>query len=196
MATVVIGIAGEKRAGKGTFVNMLARLHPVEVASSHRILAETAKALGLQETRKNLMLVSNTLKDIYGPDTLSGAMYKKISGLSGKVKIYDCIRWESDLKTVQLFPHNLLVYITAESEVRFERSRLLALEKKEEPLTYKEFCDQDQMPTERQISEIGQQSSFYRIQNNRTALSFHIEVANFYNLKVRPILEGHITGNP
>jgi dephospho-CoA kinase len=170
----VIGLVGEKGSGKGTFVKFFSQiaqekgLSVVSVKSSD-ILSETLSSWGIDLTRSNLQQLAIIMNAKYGDTTLSHAVEMRITRLlhSHDIVIYDGIRWNSDVAMVRKFSNNMLVYITAPSEVRYNRTRLRKEKVGEDIASFEQFMEEEKVSTETDIPRIGG-SADVKIVNNST----------------------------
>ncbi|HBR79994.1 MAG TPA: hypothetical protein DEA46_06195, partial [Candidatus Moranbacteria bacterium] len=78
MEKIILGIAGEIAAGKGTVAKYLVDSCG---ASTHRFstaLRDVAKRMYLEESRENLQKISTLMRDNFDEDILSMVIYKDV----------------------------------------------------------------------------------------------------------------------
>jgi len=78
---LLVGLLGEKRSGKGTFVNFLMqRVKPKSMGRvrSVDVLYETLKIWGIDATRMNLIKLAVAMDGAYGKGTLTEAVRQRI----------------------------------------------------------------------------------------------------------------------
>src|SRR5690349_18604003 len=134
MAFLVLGLVGEKGSGKETFCVFLEQIAQRKTVFHIRfsdILKQTLMLWDLPITRENLQRLAVVMDDGFGVGTLTHAISEQIVGSDADIIILDGIRWQSDVKLLESFPHHKLIYITADLEKRYNRL-LLRGEKSEE----------------------------------------------------------------
>ncbi len=173
----IIGLVGEKGSGKETFGNLLmeiARSKKIKRIRFSDILNYTLKLWDLDPTRKNLQNLAIAMDGAYGAGTLSQAIAKQIKDSDADIVILDGIRWKSDVDLLRSFPKNILVYITADLDIRYHRLKLRQ-EKKDEAKTYEQFMKEEQAQNELLIPEIGAKADI-KITNNASIEDFKAEI--------------------
>ncbi len=183
---IVIGLVGEKGSGKGTVVEIFKGLQPpkspiVHLRSSD-LLLEIAKLVGVQPSevsRAQLIQLAIDLVKIFGDGCISNGMREKINRHDGIV-IFDGIRLPTDAPIVRSFQKNILLYITARPEIRFERIKLRKEKAGEEFMTYEQFLSEENLETERHIPEIGKTADV-RISNNGSYSEFRSHIVRIFD---------------
>lgn len=182
MSKVIIGLVGEIGSGKGTFVELLADVSPNLKVSKIRfsdVLLETLKIWGIPQTRNNLQNLAVIMKNNFGP-VLSHAVYMRILSNSADVAVLDGVRWQSDVDLVRGFPQNFLVYITAPSNIRYDRIKSRKEKEGEFNISYEQFVKEGKTENEALIPKIGLQADF-KIINSTTLLKFKEQVKIFHD---------------
>ena len=178
---LVIGVVGENRAGKATFTNFLAGLTSksvgVEVFSN--VLRETLEIWNIPPTRRNLQKLPVIMKQEYGDDVLSNAIFHRVLKRPEDIIILDGVRWESDRDLVRRFQNNLLVYVTAPAEIRWKRAQEANEKEGDSEKTYDMFMEEEKAPTELDIPKIGATADF-KIVNNGSLEEYRTQVEEFY----------------
>jgi uridine kinase len=156
---LVIGLVGEKGGGKGTAVRLIAEALPpgtrcVGVRFSD-LLRETLTLWHLPHTRANLQNLSRAMDAEFGSGTLAHAMGHRIATMQADVVILDGVRWEADRLLIRSFANNLLIYITANTRVRYDRLCARKENAKEHETSFAQFLEEEQATSERAISAIG-----------------------------------------
>lgn len=178
---LIFGLVGEKGSGKETFGNLLMETAKTKKIARIRfsdILNYTLKLWDLPNTRENLQHLAVIMDNAYGIGTLSHALSKQIRETKADIVIMDGVRWKSDVKLIRSFPDNILVYITADLDIRYHRLKLRK-EKKDEAKTYEQFMKEEKAQNELLIPQIGSKADF-RIENNGSLEDFKKEVEKFY----------------
>ncbi|GMQ95065.1 MAG: AAA family ATPase [Patescibacteria group bacterium] len=185
---VVIGLVGQKRAGKGASIEFLKKMAaPARVGriGFSDVLFETLSAWGIEPSRENLQRLVVVMDDTYGAGTLTRAVAQRVGKTDADIIVLDGVRWETDVRMLREFPNNFLVYITADPHVRFERTRQSAEKAGEAEVTFRQFMKEEEAPNELLIPKIGAEADFHII-NNRTLDHLEDQVKTFYETLLTP----------
>ncbi len=176
----VIGLVGEKGSGKETFGKILKKLTRKKVAHIRfsDLLSETLHSWSLPQTRENLQKLAVVMKDGFGSNTLSNAIYQRIKNLKADVILIDGVRWESDVSLIRKFEKNLMVYITSDLMLRYERLKKRNQKIDEENTTFEQFMKEEKAENELLIPRIGAKAD-YKIINNGTLEQFKKDIRVF-----------------
>lgn len=167
---LIIGLVGEMGSGKETFGKILAKnlpSHRVARFTFSHLLRKTLELWDIEPTRENLQKIARVMDDGFGEGTLTNAGKHQIDLMDADVIIIDGIRWESDHTLIRSFPRNILIYITADPAVRFERIRARGEKAGEDTLTWEQFLEVSQARNEVSIPTIGARAD-KQIENNST----------------------------
>src|SRR3989344_2279843 len=180
----VIGLVGKCGAGKSTFKNFLREIavsngRSVGCIGFSDILMETLRLWGIESTRENLQRLAVIMNNSYGDGILSKAVFTRASEDKSDIIILDSIRWKSDVEMLKLFPRNMLIYITADTKIRFERMK----DRKEKPgeneKTFKQFLKEEEAINETLISDIGAKADI-QFENIYSSHDFEFDVIDFF----------------
>lgn len=178
----VIGLVGEKGSGKETFGNFLeevAKGKSVYRVRFSDILLQTLQLWSITPNRENLQKLAVVMKEGYGPDTLTHAIEEIIKESREDIIILDGVRWITDKELVRKFPKNILVYITAQADLRFDRLKKRDLPFRKETSSLEKFMEEEKAENEIYIPLIGKEADF-KIENNSTMEDFKQEVEKLY----------------
>lgn len=175
----IIGLVGEKGSGKDTFAKYLQEISDKTVAHIRfsDLLKQTLKLWDLPITRANLQKLAQVLED-FGTGTVAHGLEKQIQNTKADIIILDGIRWKPDVKLLKKFPKHLLVYITADPKLRFERLKSRGEKDGEAEMSFEQFSEEEKAPNELLIPEIGSGAD-YKIENNSSIENFEKEVKKF-----------------
>ncbi|TSC89864.1 MAG: Uncharacterized protein G01um10143_354 [Parcubacteria group bacterium Gr01-1014_3] len=192
---IVIGVTGEIGAGKETFSRLLIdemfnqQLHPSRRTMVFSdILKKICDAANILPSRENLQKMPVILKEAFPGWTLAAAMAKFVEENLAEVKIVDGVRWPEDGTMIRGFVRNLLVYVTAPPDTRYQRVKARNQKPGEADLTWEQFCENEMKPTEINISTIGAGADF-KIDNSGNLDDYRRQVKEFVDQKLRPMLE-------
>lgn len=182
----VIGVIGENSGGKETFTKLLE-----EVASDKKIVSvrfsevlhDTLKLWDLPQSRDNFTNLSVAMNTTFGDGTLAHAMFVKVTNLNADIIVLDGVRWPGDEKLVRQFSNNILLYVTTDVKLRYERSKARREKAGEETATFEKFLEEEKGETEIYIPDISSRAD-YKIENNGDFDDYKIEIKKFYEEKV------------
>ena len=166
--SVIIGIVGEKGAGKETFNIFLQELLPDKTFSVVRFsdtLREMLDVLFIPHTRKNLQDIAIITNKRFGEGTVTRAVKRKLEKETADIVILDGVRWLTDAEMLRTIKDSILVYITANPQERFERLLKRGDKEGESDMSFEQFEHEEQKHTELFIGQIGQTADF-KIDNN------------------------------
>jgi len=182
MAKFYIGIVAEKGAGKSFFVRVVRKLLGQKNIVSIRFsepMREILAILGKEETRENMQILTTALREGFKDDgVLNPAVKKRIQGLEADIVILDGVRKKEEARMVKDLG-GVLVFITAEQKLRFERRLNDPENKDEEKMNWEQFVKQDLAQTEVSIREVGEKMADVKIENNGIVEEFEEKIKEF-----------------
>ena len=140
---MIIGLTGENCAGKSTVAEYLMKKGFYYFSLSD-IIREELKAEGKAITRESLIERGNLLREKFGPGILGKKMIQKIQ--EDKNYCIDSIRNPAEVEELRKLGRFFLFYITAPSEIRFERIK--ARSREEDPRTFEAFLHIEKLELE------------------------------------------------
>jgi len=164
---IVIGLIGEKGAGKGTVSDYLIEKYKAIHYGTSKILRRTLEDLHLPVTRDNLVKLALVLKEGYGPSVIIDSLITDMEKNGSDIIIADGIRMHGDVEPFKkkYGPDFYLVYVTADTRLRYERTKARKQNHGEDQTTFQEFLEEEAKLTEISIHEIGKQADF-KLSNN------------------------------
>lgn len=182
----VIGLIGEKGSGKQTFVNFLKEITEqkkndivVRQVRFSDILAQTLMIWDLPNTRSNLQKLSLIMEDGFGQSSLANAAKFSIEGDRADVVIFDGIRRQSELDLVKNMPGSILIYITADQKLRYERLKLRSEKVGETGLTFEQFLKEEKSKAEINIPALGKIAKI-KLENNGSLEQFKSSILKIW----------------
>lgn len=189
---LVIGLVGEKGSGKQTFVNFLRQIASsatpprndgegltIRQVRFSDILAQTLLIWDIPNTRENFQKLSIAMKNTFGQEALAHAAEFNIENDEADIIILDGARRESEIEIVKKQNPSLLVYITADQKLRFERLKNRSEKVGETGLSFEQFMKEEQVETETLIPKLGSKADV-KIENNGSLEEFKKEIEKFY----------------
>lgn len=160
----VIGIIGQKAAGKTTIADYIAHKTNATVHSYAEILDDVLNILHLPITNINeIKLVG--LRDVFGENTLPRALRKKINDENSPLVIVTSIRFQSELNDVRAYSGSKLIYVESDIQVRFKRMRKRNQKADDMSISFEQFISLEADSTEKYIKKLGEESDFKVVNN-------------------------------
>lgn len=175
MHKLIIGLVGDKGAGKGTMAEYLSTKYHAVTFAFPQILKDILERLYISKTRKNLAELALALRELFGDDVLGQTIHKDIENSDTSTIVLDGIRYFDEVKLLKTFPVFYLVYITAEVKTRHERVKIRGEKENETQMTFEEFLEEEQLQTELQIKDIAKTADF-KVTNNGSKEEFYFEI--------------------
>ena len=174
---VIIGLIGEKGAGKGTVSDRIIKKYGAVHYGTSKILRRTLEDLYLPVTRDNLIKLALVLKEGYGPSIIIDSLIRDMEKDKADIIIADGIRMHGDVEPFRKkYGKNFyLIYVTADLKLRYERTKLRKEKAGESEATLEQFLEEEGKLTEISIHEIGKTADF-KINNNGSAIELEKQV--------------------
>lgn len=180
---IIIGIVGEKGAGKGTFVKFFKEIYKGGVSDIRfsDLLKETLDLWNIPSTRENLQKIAVVMRDNFAKDSLTHAIAQRVNKLGSDLVLVEGVRWLTDEEMIRSFQGSKLIYITADAKTRYERLKKRNEKIGEDSTTYPQFLKEEKAVNETLIPKIGKRADF-KIDNNGTFEDLKLQVEQFMRL--------------
>lgn len=179
---IVIGLIGEIRSGKETFVKLLREAvgdkTEVRTISTSQFLREKLRP-NQPPTRANLQQIAIDLVAEHGQGYLSKSLKGRIEQFDDGITVFDCIRWQTEFDMIRSFPNHKTVYITADPKIRYQRVLKANGKTGESSTTYEQFLKESQAKTEVVIAQLGEKADF-KIINNQGLAEFKDQILQLF----------------
>src|ERR1051325_3226697 len=197
----VIGLVGESGSGKETFIKFLDRAlleldiknldskqkWPLVHLRFSEVLVKTAKLWNITVNRENLQKLRVVLEKEFGAGLMSQVVKMRVlkneevfkNEKRERIYVLDGVRWPSDVKMLEEFSDNLLVYVTRRRELRFEGLKNRKEKANEGAMTWEQFLREESAPNEIHVSYIGETKADSKIENNGTLEEYELNVRKF-----------------
>ncbi len=159
---MIIGLVGEKLAGKDTVSNYLVEKYGATQFKFTHILDAILEDLNLEISRKNEIDLGLGLRKIFDEHVLVNALEQRVKKSLSSYRVVNGIRMD-ELGVVKGWGAKI-IYITAPISVRFERYKNRREKADDALMNLQEFIEQEKGPTELEIPELGKRADF-RIDN-------------------------------
>ncbi|MBI5530345.1 MAG: AAA family ATPase [Candidatus Doudnabacteria bacterium] len=159
---LIIGLVGEKLAGKDTVAEYLVSKHGAAHFRFTHILDAVLEELDMPISRTNEITLGLSLRKVFGQHVLVNALEDRVRKSWATLIVVNGIRMD-ELEVVKSWGAHI-IYVTAPVEVRFERYTKRHEKADDGAMDLESFKKQDQGPTELDIPELGKQAD-YKIEN-------------------------------
>lgn len=177
-----IALVAENGAGKGFFVEIIKKLLPELSIMSVRFsdpLVEILDLLDKEKSRDNLDALGTALREVFHDQgILEGTLKKRIQRMKADIVILDGLRKEKEIPLVRE-SNGILVYITADQRMRYERRKREAEKPDELGMSWDKFIEQGNAPPQREIRHIGETMADAIIENNGSIKEFESKIQEF-----------------
>jgi len=169
---MIIGLVGEKLAGKDTAAKYLSEQYGAEHFRFTHILDAILEELNLPISRQNEIDLGLGLRKIFGEHVLVNALEKRARKSWSKILVVNGIRMD-EMEIVRSWDkHSKIVYITASLELRFERYKSRREKADDAVMNLDQFKEQEKGLTEIRIPELGKNADM-KIENTGSLEEFH-----------------------
>jgi dephospho-CoA kinase len=155
---MIIGLVGEKLAGKDTAANYLVGKYNAGHFRFTHILDAILEDLDLEISRNNEIALGLNLRQIFGEHVLVNALGQRVKRSMSSYRIVNGIRMD-ELDVVKSWGAKI-IYITAPIELRFERYKLRREKADDAVQDFEGFKKQESSRTELEIPELGKRADF------------------------------------
>lgn len=171
----ILGLVGEKLAGKDEAAKYLVRQAGAFHIKFSHLLDEILRILDLPETRRNEIDLGLGLRRVFGPEVLYRALKKRTLESEADLIVINGIRMDEQEKVRNELGARI-IYITAPLKLRFQRYQSRHEKADDGKLAFEEFARQDrEEETEKGIPELGKAAEF-KIENTGSLEELHKKV--------------------
>lgn len=175
---MIIGIVGLPASGKGTIAAYIQTHHGAEKLRFSSTLNAILERLHVEQTRDNLIVLSEVLRERCGEDTLARAMLIGAQRSTSSIVVIDGVRREGDITVFRGMKNFHLVAVDAEPRVRYERAKLRAEKTEEATQTFDDFMKLENRSTEVSARELMSKAEII-IDNNGSLEALYQQVDRF-----------------
>src|SRR6056297_2289734 len=181
-AEKVTGIIGKQGGGKGGAAEIIVKKFGGIRLTTSDILKKVLDNLFLEYSRDNLSKLALSLKKAFGDEVLMKAMLKEVEQAKEELVVVDGIRMKGDMAPFEKeYGKNFKsIYVTADPQTRYERSKKRGEKKQEAGQSYKSFLSKEKTGTEKDVPLLGKKASF-RIDNNGSKKELEKEIIKTIN---------------
>jgi len=170
---MIIGLVGEKLAGKDTVMNYLADKYNAGTFRFSHILDAVLEDLDLPISRENEITLGMSIRKTFGEHVLVNALYDRVQKSLSSFNVVNGIRMD-ELEIVKSWGAKI-IYITAPAEIRFQRYLARKEKADDAVMTLEQFIEHDKGPTELLIPQLGAKADF-KVENTGTLEELHQKI--------------------
>jgi dephospho-CoA kinase len=179
---VIIGLVGESGAGKDTVADYLKHRYDATLLRFSDPLKKTLSMLVERPSREDQAWLAMALKNRFGKDVLFRMLTKQM--VDSSLISLNGLRYKEDEDFLRSFPNNVLIYVTSDPKLRWERSTKRG-EKSDDNISFEEFMKlETTLETERAIVSLGKEAE-YTVYNDSTLEDLFVKVDDI----MREVLE-------
>ena len=165
---LIVGLTGEKLAGKGTTAAYLEKKYQARVFRFSEVLDDILKRLYFPIERQNQISLALTLREKFGADILARTLWRDVQKDDHNLIVVDGMRMPEEGELFGKLPNFVLVYITAPMQTRFGRIQGRDEKADEKTMSFEKFREiEEESPTETSIKILGNHAKL-KIENNGT----------------------------
>ncbi len=172
MSNVIFGFTGLLASGKGTATKYYQDAHGASTFRFSTILRDLASRVYLEQSRDNLIKMSECIRTTFGEDTLAKAVAKDAASANKPLIVIDGIRRLADIAHLLPLPNFVLVEIFADERARYDRLIKRGENSDDATKTFEQFLADHQRSTELSILDVIPHAK-ERINNNGTLEELH-----------------------
>lgn len=154
----IIGLVGEKLAGKDTTANYLVKKYGADHFRFTHILDAILEDLDMPISRQNEINLGLGLRKVFGEHALVNAVEKRVKKSWASLIVVNGIRMD-EMDVVRSWGAKI-IYVTAPIETRFERYLTRREKADDASMNFEQFVSQEKGPTEERIPELGKKADF------------------------------------
>lgn len=167
MPKLILGLTGQIGSGKGYIGEYLEKHYGAELFKFSTYLSRALDVMGLEQSRDNMIHISEGLRHAFGEDALSYAVARGATKSTATIALIDGIRRPEDLAGLSPLPQFELMAVQADQKVRYERIANRGEKAEESSMTWEDFLSQEQRSTELTVPKTMTMATL-QIQNNGT----------------------------
>lgn len=151
---LIFGFTGLMVSGKGMSTKYLEEKHGADTFRYSTILRDILDRIYVEQSRDNLIKISEGVRGIFGENTLAKAIAGDVEGAAAELVIVEGIRRLADIEYLAKLPNFVLVEIFADSKVRHERLMKRGENTDDTTKTYEQFLSDHRRSTEITIPDV------------------------------------------
>lgn len=168
MPQLILGLTGQVGSGKGFICDYLIKEYGAEMFKFSTYLSRALDVMALENSRDNLVRMSEALRNAFGEDALSHALASDASKSTAPLAVVDGIRRPEDLAGLEPLPNFKLAAVEADQKIRYSRIANRGEKTDEASMTWDDFVAIENRSTEITVPMTMARASLH-IENNGTS---------------------------
>ncbi len=153
--TLVIGLVGETGSGKDTVADYLRDTYGAELTRLSDPIKKSLRHFFDAPSKADQAWLYGVFKERFGENALHQALRRHIAQTSSPVVVVNGLRMPIDEDFVRALPHSVILYVTADQKLRWERT-VARYEKSDDNQSLESFVHfEATAETERHVPAIG-----------------------------------------
>lgn len=148
---IIIGLAGEICAGKGTIVKYTAKKYGATSYRFSSMLRDLLKRLYLPVSRENIQFMSTAIRQYFGEDIMAKVIAQDVKNDKNNIIVVDGVRRVPDIKYLRDLPGFKLIRVVAEPKTRYQRLILRKENSGDENKAYEQFLADHKKEADSQV---------------------------------------------
>ncbi len=177
MEKIIIGLVGEIASGKGTVAEYLQKKKDANIYKFSSVLRDILVTIHCDITRNNMQKLSTTLRNNFGEDLLAKIISQDTKNDNNRIIVIDGIRRHEDIKYLSQNDNFILVQITANPKIRYNRLIKRNENKGDTTKTYEEFLLDQKKEADQEIPEI-MKTAKHELNNNENIDKLYQKINN------------------
>ncbi|PIP29817.1 hypothetical protein COU12_00630 [Candidatus Jorgensenbacteria bacterium CG10_big_fil_rev_8_21_14_0_10_54_38] len=169
---IVIGLVGEVSSGKGTSAAYLKERYGAGTVRFSNMLRDVLRRLYLPDIRKNLQILSASLRREFGEDIMAKVIAEDARRASSALVAADGVQRPDDIAYLMASGTFFLVALDVEARTRYERIKARGENLDDAIKTWEEFIAQGNEEPEQKIRELMAGANFH-VNNNGSIAELH-----------------------
>ncbi len=162
-------------SGKGEAAKYLVEKHGATSFRFSTMLRDALKRFHVPETRDNLVKMSELVRAGFGENILAKTMAEDIKKSTDKIIVVDGIRRLADIQFLKELPEFVMVAVTADAKIRYERLKDRNENSDDAIKTYEQFLLDQEKSTEVTIAPVMRLAQ-REVANNDSREEFYLQL--------------------
>lgn len=174
---IILGFVGDLAGGKGTICKYLNDKYQANAYRFSTMLRDVLDRMYVPQSRENLQKISTLLRQNFGEDVMSKVIAEDVKNDKNDIVMVEGIRRPTDISYLKENPGFHLIYITADTKIRWERLVRRAENPGDTEKTYEQFLEDEKAEADCLIKDLGKTAEFI-INNDGTFEEFYQQMEN------------------
>jgi dephospho-CoA kinase len=156
----IIGLVGPIASGKDVAKKYIEEKYGAESVKFSQMLRDVLNRLRIPIERENMQKLSLSLIENFGDDIFSKNIIEDANTKESDIVILDGVRRLSDISTVKKEGNFILIGVTADTKIRYERMKKRNENEGDKDKTFDDFIEDQKRGTEIHISDLIEQADY------------------------------------